>query len=135
MPGNSTTHVMTAEALLCRQYAGWPQDHPGLADGVSYLLENHLPTLRDKRTQNLYYIYYATQVMHHMGGRSWEEWNDRIRDLLIDTQETRGHAAGSWTPRVGHDEAGGRLYQTALAVCTLEVYYRHLPLYRQAAAK
>lgn len=135
MPGNSATHVMTAEALLCRQYAGWPQNHPGLVDGVRYLLQSHLPRAKDKRTHNLYYIYYATQVMHHMGGTPWEDWNYRVRDLLVDTQETKGHAAGSWTPRVGHDEAGGRLYQTALAVCTLEVYYRHLPLYRQGAVE
>jgi hypothetical protein len=26
---------------------------------------------------------------------------------------------------------GGRLYMTSLAVCALEVYYRHLPPYRQ----
>ncbi len=133
MPGNNTTHVMTAEALLCRQYAGWPQDHPGLVDGVHYLLNSHLPRPKDR--MNLYYVYYATQVMHHMGGQSWEEWNYAVRDILVDAQETKGHAAGSWTPRVGHDEAGGRLYQTSLAVCTLEVYYRHLPLYRQLAVE
>ncbi len=133
MPGNRTDPVMTAEALLCRQYAGWPQDHPGLVDGVEFLLENHLPRPRDRL--NIYYCYYATQVMHHMGGSSWERWNYRVRDLLVETQETKGHEAGSWTPQVGHDEAGGRLYQTALAVCTLEVYYRHLPLYRQFAVE
>ena len=26
---------------------------------------------------------------------------------------------------------GGRLYMTSLAICCLEVYYRHLPLFRQ----
>jgi hypothetical protein len=133
MPGNNTSHVMTAEALLCRQYAGWPQDHPGLVEGVDYLLEQHLPQPKDQLKLNMYYRYYAAQVMHHMGGRAWDRWNYRVRDMLVNTQETKGHAAGSWTPRVGHDEAGGRLYQTALAVCTLEVYYRHLPLYRQYA--
>ena len=73
--------------------------------------------------------------MHHMGGKSWTEWNDKLRDMLIGMQETRGHEAGSWTPRAGGERAfdteGGRLYMTALAVCTLEVYYRHLPLYRR----
>jgi squalene-hopene cyclase-like protein len=133
MPGNRTDHVMTAEALLCRQYAGWPQNHPGLVDGVEFLLESHLPTRRDRF--NMYYCYYAAQVMHHMGGSAWERWNYRVRDLLVDMQETKGHEAGSWTPRVGHDDAGGRLYQTALAICTLEVYYRHLPLYRQLAVE
>ena len=36
-------------------------------------------------------------------------------------------------PRGGFAHRGGRLYMTSLAVCTLEVYYRHLPLYRPAA--
>jgi hypothetical protein len=134
MPGNGANLVMTAEALLCRQYAGWQQDHPGLVDGVEHLLE-HVPRGGPREKINMYYVYYATQVMHHMGGRSWDDWNFRVRDILIDLQETKGHVAGSWTPRTGHDEAGGRLYQTALAVCTLEVYYRHLPLYRQLAVE
>jgi hypothetical protein len=56
-----------------------------------------------------------------------------MRDLLCDLQVTEGHEAGSWTPAGGHDAYGGRVYMTALAVCTLEVYYRHLPLYQDQA--
>jgi hypothetical protein len=131
MPNSGPSHVMTAEALLCRQYSGWPQDHPALVSGVKHLLEEHLP--RGGREVNMYYWYYATQVMHHMGGEAWQTWNYQMRDLLVDLQETKGHLAGSWTPRGGHDTAGGRVYMTALAVCTLEVYYRHLPLYKAMA--
>jgi hypothetical protein len=133
LPGQRSTPTMTAEALLCRQYSGWPHDHPGLASGVRYLLDEHLPQPGGKL--NMYYTYYATQVMHHMGGDAWNHWNYQVRDLLVDLQETGGHAAGSWRPRGGHDDAGGRLYMTALAVCTLEVYYRHLPLYRDVAVQ
>ncbi len=134
-PGvNYPLPAMTAEALLCRQYGGWSNDHRGMIDGCRWLLEQH-PPKRDK--PNMYYWYYATQTMHHMGGRQWKEWNDQMRDLLISMQETRGHEAGSWTPVRGGDRVfdaeGGRLYMTALAVCTLEVYYRHLPLYRSVA--
>jgi hypothetical protein len=53
-----------------------------------------------------------------------------MKTLLTDLQDETGHEAGSWRPQGHHDTAGGRLYMTALAVCTLEVYYRHLPLYR-----
>ena len=80
---------------------------------------------------NTYYWYYATQVMHHFGGQAWEEWNARMREVLVATQERRGHAAGSWTPRGVHSDRGGRIYMTSLAVCTLEVYYRHMPLYSE----
>ncbi len=122
------TPRMTAEALLCRQYLGWPKDHPGLQAGVNYLLDRHPP---DKRRPDIYYWYYATQVMHHMGGSTWERWNRRMRTVLVNTQETREPHAGSWAPRGDFSREGGRVYMTALAVCTLEVYYRHLPLYRE----
>jgi hypothetical protein len=54
-----------------------------------------------------------------------------MRTVLVDTQRKDGHLAGSWDPQGGHAQRGGRVYMTALAVCTLEVYYRHMPLYRE----
>lgn len=134
-PGRSTTIAMTAEALLCRQYLGWSRDHKGLKAGVDLMVRQHLPS---EKRPNVYYWYYATQVMHHYGGSSWRTWNEKMRDLLVSTQEIKGHAAGSWTPRGNGIDGGfadyaGRIYMTALCLCTLEVYYRHLPLYGQAA--
>lgn len=134
-PGRSTTIAMTAEALLCRQYLGWPRDHKGLKAGIDLMVQRHLP---NEKRPNVYYWYYATQVMHHYGGSSWRAWNDKMRDVLVSTQEIKGHAAGSWTPRGNGIDGGfadyaGRIYMTALSLCTLEVYYRHLPLYGQAA--
>ncbi len=136
-PGvNYPLPAMTAEALLCRQFGGWSSDHQGLIEGCRWLLRTN-PPARSK--PNMYYWYYATQMMHHMGGSQWNEWNGKMRDMLIGMQETRGHEAGSWTPLRGGDRSfdteGGRLYMTALAVCTLEVYYRHLPLYRSGAVE
>jgi hypothetical protein len=136
-PGaNVPLPAMTAEALLCRQYAGWASDHQGIIEGGRWMLRFHPP---DRKKPNMYYWYYATQTMHHMGGQNWKEWNDKMRDMLISMQEKNGHEAGSWTPKAGgnrtFDNEGGRLYMTALAVCTLEVYYRHLPLYRRVAVE
>jgi hypothetical protein len=128
--GYGTSSTMTAEALLCRQFSGWPKNHPGLQSGVRWLLEKSPPRRDDS---NMYYWYYATQVMHHMGGDEWERWNLQMRNVLVDMQVTDGHAAGSWTPALGHDRFGGRVYMTALAVCTLEIYYRHMPLYQEHA--
>ena len=126
--GGGPTPVMTAEALLCRMYLGWTKDEPGLVRGVETLAEDFLPT---DDAPNIYYWYYGTQVMHHYGGEEWEKWNGRMRDILVNTQERKGHEAGSWDPRGDHASAGGRIYMTSLAVCSLEVYYRHLPIFRQ----
>ncbi|MEM7452946.1 MAG: prenyltransferase/squalene oxidase repeat-containing protein [Planctomycetota bacterium] len=129
-PGEPPTAAMTAEALLCRMYLGWDRSDPRLRAGIDWLMEKHLPERGER--MNIYYWYYGSQLMHHYGGEDWERWNSRIKQLLLSTQETRGRYPGSWDPdpfRWG--EGGGRIYTTALCVCTLEVYYRHLPLFRK----
>ena len=50
---------------------------------------------------------------------------------LINTQIRDGHATGSWDVADRHGYVGGRVYMTTLALLTLEVYYRHLPLYQK----
>jgi hypothetical protein len=126
-PNQGATLTLTAEGLLCRQYLGWPRDEPRLNAGVEYLVAN----LPEWNKRNVYYWYYATQVLHHMEGKAWREWNEVMRKLLPEHQLTRGKERGSWDPRGDRwGDAGGRLYVTCLSICTLEVYYRHLPLYR-----
>ena len=118
---------LTAVGLLCRMYLGWKKDHPALQNGVKALAKLG-------PTNNLYYSYYATQIMHHMEGDVWISWNDKMKKLLLPAQSTTGHEAGSWFEGLtggGHGpEAAGRLYITSLATMMLEVYYRHLPIYR-----
>ena len=125
----NVSETMTAEAILCRMFLGWNKESPGIMPGIDWLVENHLP---NRGAKNMYYWYYATQAMHHVGGPQFKLWNNKMKDVLVNTQETRGGNAGSWSSsgfRWG--SAGGRLYVTALAVCTLEVYYRHLPIFKQ----
>lgn len=126
------TPTMTAVGLLCRQYLGWGPRNPALIKGVQELKETP-----PRAMHNIYYYYYATQVMHHMGGEAWEFWNPKMRDWLVSTQD-RGqdtkhpHQKGSWSPKGDvHGFAGGRVMVTSMAILTLEVYYRHLPLYRR----
>jgi len=70
-------------------------------------------------------------VLHHWGGELWDQWNLKMRDQLVSTQLREGPGAGSWDVTDPHGNAGGRIYQTALSILTLEIYYRHLPLYRR----
>ena len=114
-----------AIGLLCRMYLGWEQDHPSLAEGVEVIAREG-PSSTD-----VYFNYYATQLLHHFDGESWPKWNAQLRDVLIATQSTSGHERGSWyTEDVGQaSQLGGRLYTTSLSIMTLEVYYRHLPIY------
>ena len=119
----------TAVGLLCRMYLGWSKDRPGMKEGVAFLSK------RGPNINDLYYSYYATQVMRQHGGEEWTKWNKAMRDGLIKVQETEGHAAGSFYMEKGpHHEHGGRLYCTALSTMILEVYYRHMPLYSEKSS-
>jgi len=126
-PRHGATLALTAEGLLCRQYLGWPRDDQRLTLGTEYLVAN----LPEWNKRNVYYWYYATQVLHHMEGQSWRTWNGEMRTLLPEHQVKRGRERGSWDPKGDRwGDAGGRLYVTCLSIYVLEVYSRHLPLYR-----
>jgi hypothetical protein len=117
----------TAIGLLCRMYSGWKKDNPILQRGVQLL------SRRGPSPGNMYYNYYATQVMHHWQGDEWQNWNRQMRDQLTHAQAKQGHEDGSWFTGSGDLGAptGGRLYCTTMATMILEVYYRHMPLYRE----
>jgi hypothetical protein len=126
----TATPAMTAQALLSLQLMGTRRTDPRLKAGTDYLLAN-LPRADGTANQTSYYWYQATQVMFHVQGEPWKKWNDRCRDLLVSTQETKGGLAGSWPPVDAREKVGGRLFATSLRLLMLEVYYRHLPIYQQ----
>jgi molecular chaperone DnaK len=113
----------TAIGLLCSMYLGANKKSLPLKTGVQFLSK------RGPQPTDMYYNYYATQVMHHWGGEEWTKWNNVMREQLVSTQIKKGHGAGSWNIADTHGGSGGRLYMTCLATMTLEVYYRHLPIY------
>ncbi|HEY2761137.1 MAG TPA: prenyltransferase/squalene oxidase repeat-containing protein, partial [Pirellulales bacterium] len=123
-PGRQPSPAMTAEGLLCRQYLGWAHDDPRLLAGADYISTQPIGS-----DPNVYYWYYATQVMHHMGGDYWKHWNEVMRQVIPETQTKKGSEAGSWDPSGDRWGQGGRLYVTCLRTYMLEVYYRHLPIY------
>ncbi len=128
VPQQVPTVTMTAEALLCRQYLGWKKADRRLLNSIEYLSENPI----DWEKRDVYYWYYATQVMHHMGGSSWVEWNKVMRQVVPEHQNRTGRERGSWDSRDDRwGNMAGRLYTTCLSTYMLEVYYRHLPLYGQ----
>jgi hypothetical protein len=131
-PGSRYT--TNAIGLLCREYLGWGHRNPGLVKGVEGLMQRS----PGENLKSMYYYYYATQVIHHVGGKNWQAWNPKMRDMLIKLQDdgndpARRHQKGSWSC-AGWDVGqygGGRIMMTSMSLLTLEVYYRHLPLYRK----
>lgn len=120
----------SAIGLLCRMYLGWDHDTPALEAGIQDLVR------RGPNFNDFYYTYYATQAVHHWGGDEWTTWNKQTRDGLVARQVKKGDHAGSWNPGGNYSgQQGGRLFDTCLAIMTLEVYYRHLPLYERENLK
>lgn len=130
--GPGKGRATTAVGLLSRMYLGWDKENPSLARGVEFLAGVG-PSTTAKA--DMYYNYYATQVMRHYGGEEWETWNSQMRDWLISQQATNGNMKGSWYFDHNWSRRGGRLYNTAMGCMILEVYYRHLPIYREKAAE
>lgn len=122
--GSPATPCMTAVGLLCRMCLGWSHDNSHLQRGLEYLVTVGVSP------NDMYQNYYAAMALHHAGGPEWTTWNVQMREQLIRTQIKSGPAAGSWAVTDPHGHSSGQIYQTALSVLTLEVYYRYLPLYR-----
>lgn len=136
---------MTAAGLLCREYLGWEPNNQTLLKGAATLVEEenliHFPTQEElKRDSNLHfshnvYGWYSTSMaLKGLGpyNKYWRRWNATLSRELPKNQEPRGTAeAGSWDPKFDeYSFGGGRLYVTCMSILCLEVYYRHLSIYR-----
>jgi hypothetical protein len=134
-PDGALSPTMSAVGLLCNQYLHAGKTDPVIVGGVRYLMAN----LPDANSPNVYYWYYASQVMHNMDDHDWDVWNRKMRTILVNSQSRDGCAAGSWDPDKPNRDAwgtqGGRIMMTSFATLTLEVYYRYMPLYRTDRAE
>jgi hypothetical protein len=133
-PGKSQT--LTPVGLVSRYTMGtMPTIELRLAKGVEFLKQS--PPRKDH--WDMYFYYYATRAIHLHGGDDWHKlWNPKMRDLLIDMQDRGGDDAkrGSWPKDKGLiGEPCGRLGTTALAILTLEVYYRYPSLRKDVRLK
>ena len=128
-PGERPSLTMTAEALFCRLLLGMPADHPAATEALT-LLSRSPPTAAG---YNIYTWYYATLASFHAGGPQWEAWNQHLQEALLPLQHRSGGPLdGSWDPDRVWGGHGGRVYATALAALTLEIYYRYRPLHGQS---
>lgn len=117
----------SAIGLLCRIYTAWPQAET-LDRGLARLAKP------GPAADAIYQNFYLSQALLLRDHPAWRRWNARNRDQLVARQSQVGHEAGSWTFADPDTAPGGRLGHTALAILTLEVYYRLLPIYGEDAA-
>lgn len=126
--GERPTMPMTAEALLCRMLLGASAEQPSVREAVTLIAGSPPESTRP----NAYAWYYATLASFHVGGPQWDAWNRRIQAAVLSLQRQEpGSLRGSWDPDPVWGGHGGRVYATAMAALTLEVYYRYVPLHAE----
>ena len=87
----NATPTRSAIGLLCRLYTNWNGGEQGFVQGTESLARTGI------NQQDMYQDYYVTLLLHHVGGKLWDGWNDQMRPYLIRTQATAGHETGSWS--------------------------------------
>jgi len=94
---------------------------------MSYeVIRAHLTgNLPDKEKFDFYYWQYATIALFQHKGQVWNQWNTTLKEVLLSRQIRTGSAAGSWDPQGQWGDRCGRVVSTAMAILSLEVYYRY----------
>lgn len=107
-------------------------DDPGVKKTMEYL--GSIPIRWDASGPNYFYYfhYYAIQAHYQAGGKHWNDWHPRIRELLLEKQ----NSDGSWDVPAGTAEAGrvidpDKIYSTAMACLVLDIYMHYLPAYQR----
>ncbi len=117
------TGAMTAAAIACRRLMGQSAEDPIIKTGAAYFLRD-LPEWEPKRGNDYYYWYFGTLASWQVGGRQWQKWSPKLRDVLVKNQRSIGEAKGSWDTQSAWGKAGGRVYTTAINCLSLQIYNR-----------
>ncbi len=119
---------LTAAGVTALHGVGIYSDE-AIQDGLSYLMRNLDPFnehygLRERGHYFFWYgHYYGVQAMYTAGDSQWEAYFEKVRDTLLEMQES----SGAFPNRTGPGETFG----TAMAVLILEIPYRFLPIFQR----
>ena len=136
MPRSNLTDATTGVGMLVHEFLLEQPDSPLVKQGAEYLADRaeqpwkKVPALRRRLASadgDFYTWYNCTLAMFQAGGEPWKRWNNIVRDTIVQhqRQDPQSCIRGSWDPHGQGAGEGGRIYSTALAVLTLEVYYRY----------
>ena len=129
--------TMSALAMCIRIFARHDAGDPFL-EAAAKRIVGDLPRVADDGASiDYYYWYYASLALNQFdgpdsprrSGKYWRPWNEAMVRAVLGLQESRrgSCAGGGWTrnDRWASASGAGAVYDTALNVLTLEVYYRY----------
>ncbi|MDK1031257.1 MAG: terpene cyclase/mutase family protein [Planctomycetia bacterium] len=91
--------------------------HPEVKAGADFL------AVRGFESSRRYYaLYYTSQAMFQAGGRYWDNWNEANKSMLLTSQGSDGSWSGG---------SGGPAYSTIMALLSLEINWKLLPIYQR----
>jgi hypothetical protein len=125
-PHDNVTVACTGTSILALELCGKELHHsPEVLKAGSYLIrEENLP--RFGAGHFFYSVYYGAQATFQLGGNYWAVYRPRLRDILLQNQQSNGSWGGG-----AIDISFGQAYCTSMAVLSLTVEYRYLPIYQR----
>ena len=129
--------VMSALGMCIRIFATHNADDPFYDLAAKRIIQDRPKVEKDGSSLDYYYWYYASLALNQLdgpdsprkSGKYWGPWNKDMVDAVISLQDhtERACSNGGWmkSDRWSSYSGTGPLYNTALNVLTLEVYYRY----------
>jgi hypothetical protein len=129
--------TMTALSMCVRTFIQHDIDDRFLGLGAAHIVKDLPEVSEDGLSVDYYYWYHGTLALNQYdgpdspradSGRYWKPWNKALQEAVLELQdrskERQVCARGGWLEDDRWSHAGHALYNTALNVLTLEVYYR-----------
>ena len=123
-PGNEPQAGETGIGLLCLYELAAGDKNAAALQEATRFLESH--PIDDNAPFPYYGTYYVTQAAFQRGDETWSKVGRPGLERLIKLQEKDG----GW-PQSKSAQEPGRIYSTAMAVQSLAVPYRLLPVYQR----
>ncbi len=140
-PGDHYTYhtgTMSALGMLVRTFVRQDLEDPFLELAAKHVVKD-LPTVtKDNLSVDYYYWYYATLALNQFdgpdsprkgAGKYWDPWNKALVEAILplqnDSKVRDVCSRGGWLTDDRWSTHGRALYNTAINVLTLEVYYRY----------
>jgi hypothetical protein len=119
--GGGERPAISAAAIACLYNAG--EYDSAYVSRVLDFCKRNLDSLSSERFGHWHYAhYYYSQVMYRQGGKTWEEYRDRIYARLI----SEASSDGSWS-----QGSVGQVYTTAINLTILQLEKGTLPIYQR----
>ena len=129
--------TMSALGMCIRIFATHDPADPFLDLAAKRLVADRPAVTKDRTSIDYYYWYYGSLALNQLDGpdspkktgKYWKPWNESMVEAILSLQDQTDRACtnGGWiaSDRWSSASGAGPLYNTAMNVLTLEVYYRY----------